>query len=143
MDPEIGPKLAQKLNQIHVNIFIGDFDFYQTKTQKQYSYIRKTPRGKSVTPILELILDPKMGPKNAKNGVKQWTHFRIFLFRFLGQFWVHFGGHFGFKMAQEAPTWAQESPQELQSTEKQHLHKMLFYKGKTILFESWGLPRRA
>ena len=33
MDPEISPKLAQKWNQIHVNLFIGVFDFY-TKTQK-------------------------------------------------------------------------------------------------------------
>ena len=29
IDPDIGPKLAQKWNQIHINLFIGVFDFYK------------------------------------------------------------------------------------------------------------------
>ena len=85
----------------------------------------------------------KVCPTTAKNEVKQLTHFLTIFCWFWGQFWVHFGGHFGIKMGQEAPTWAQEGPQELQSTEKQHLQKMWFYNGETILFESWGLSRRA
>ena len=44
---------------------------------------------------------------------------------------------------QEAPRWTLEGHQEPQSTEKQHLQKLLFSKAKTILSESWRLPRRA
>ena len=97
MDPEISPKLAQKLNQIHVDLFIGVFDFY--KKTKTMFYIRKTHTGKSVSPILEPILDPKIGLTIAKNGVKKWTHFRTCFSDFRSLFWVHFGSHFGVKEA--------------------------------------------
>ena len=93
------------------------------------------------------LLDPKIRPKFAQQLLKMESKSEPILeqlfYLFWGQFWVHFRGHFGVRMGQEAPTWAQEGPQEAQSTEKQQLQKVWFYHGENILFESWGLSRRA
>ena len=55
------------------------------------------------------------------------NHFFIICFGFsgtvLGPFWVLFGA----KVGHDAPRWTQEGPQEPQSTEKQHLQKVLFF----------------
>ena len=86
----------------------------------------------------------KIRPTTVKNGVKKLIYFRtIFFYWFWSPFWVHFGSNFGVKVGQEAPTCAQEGPQEPQSTEKQQLQKVWFYPDKTILFESWRFSRRA
>ena len=85
----------------------------------------------------------KIGPQIIKICQKADLFLDSFFCWFWGQFWVHFGGHFGVKMGQEAPACAQEGPQELQSTEKQHLQKIRYCNGKTIIFESWGISRWA
>ena len=51
-------------------------------------------------------MDPKIGPKTAKYGIKKWTHVWICFSDFWAPFWVHFGSHFGAKeamMRQDGP----------------------------------------
>jgi hypothetical protein len=71
-------------------------------------------------------------------GFKSGQFFDQVFVYLLVQFWIHFGAHFGFRIGQEAPRWAQEGFQEPQSTEKQHLQKVLFSEGKQCFLSLGG-----
>ena len=85
---------------------------------------------------------PKVVHKLLNMGLKRGT-FDGQVVRISGLAWGPIREPFGAKKGEEAPRWIQEGHQEPQSTEKQHLQKVIFSNAETILFEFWRLPRRA
>ncbi len=74
--------------------------------------------GKLACWFFDFILGPKTGPKSVFFCSVFGSIFRQICGQFLVYFWTTLGARSGPRPAQEAPRWAPEGHQDLQSTEK-------------------------